>query len=143
MGTAITAAGTAAALAMASAISAASTASNITSMIPGIPGLTGRAAGGPVHRGMPVLVGERRPEVFVPKTDGSIIPSIAAAARSLGGAAGRQVVEFRQTINLEGANGDQTIRQIAYQAAAEGSAMALTKVRSDQARAGRLANYRY
>lgn len=122
---------------------AAGAAKAITSIIPGVPGLPGRAMGGPVTAGRAYLVGERRPEVFVPKTDGSIIPSVAAAARSLGGAAGRQVVEFRQTINLEGANGDQTIRQIAYQAAAEGSAMALTKVRSDQARAGRLAAYRY
>jgi len=38
----------------------------------------GRARGGPVRAGMPYLVGERRPELFVPGMDGGIIPRVAA-----------------------------------------------------------------
>ena len=33
-----------------------------------------RAAGGPVHRGGSFLVGEREPEIFTPKTGGTITP---------------------------------------------------------------------
>jgi hypothetical protein len=35
-----------------------------------------RAMGGPVSAGMPYLVGERRPEVFVPSQSGRIVPSV-------------------------------------------------------------------
>ena len=37
-----------------------------------------RADGGPVSAGVPYLVGERRPEVFVPDVSGNIIPSLPA-----------------------------------------------------------------
>lgn len=37
-----------------------------------------RAAGGPVLAGHPYIVGERRPEIFVPETSGTIIPNAAA-----------------------------------------------------------------
>lgn len=36
-----------------------------------------RAAGGPVKKGLAYIVGEKRPEVFVPDRDGTIIPSIS------------------------------------------------------------------
>jgi len=45
--------------------------------------LTGRASGGPVSTGNAFLVGERGPELFVPSTNGSIVP---------GGSMGNQVV---------------------------------------------------
>ena len=50
-----------------------------------------RAAGGPVAAGVPYVIGERRPEVFVPGENGTIIPSIAA----LGGmaAGGQETIE--------------------------------------------------
>ena len=48
-----------------------------------IPGAPHRAAGGPVASGSAYWVGERGPELFVPKTSGSIVP---------GGAAGGVVV---------------------------------------------------
>lgn len=38
-------------------------------------GLPGRAAGGPVQSGMGYIVGERGPELFIPKTSGNIIPN--------------------------------------------------------------------
>jgi hypothetical protein len=43
-----------------------------------------RAGGGPVTAGMPYIVGERRAELFVPKTDGTILPSVPIAS-SAGG----------------------------------------------------------
>ncbi len=36
--------------------------------------LPGKAAGGPVQAGQPYMVGERRPELFIPSTSGRIVP---------------------------------------------------------------------
>jgi hypothetical protein len=44
-----------------------------------------RAVGGPAPAGVPLIVGERRPEVFVPSERGTIVPSLSAAASMLGG----------------------------------------------------------
>jgi TP901 family phage tail tape measure protein len=43
----------------------------------GVPGLQ---AGGPVHRGAPVIVGEQGRELFVPPSQGNIVPASQAAA---------------------------------------------------------------
>jgi phage-related protein len=43
-------------------------------------GLVGREHGGPVAAGQPVIVGERRPELFVPHTSGTILPRITGAS---------------------------------------------------------------
>lgn len=40
-------------------------------------GLMGRASGGPVTSGTPYMVGERGPEIFVPRGSGTIIPNHA------------------------------------------------------------------
>lgn len=56
---------------------------------------TGRRA----TAGFPVLIGERRPEVFVPKTSGEIIPSVNAAVNRAQRAGGRQVVEHRIVVS--------------------------------------------
>jgi len=40
-----------------------------------IPGLTGKASGGMVSQGIPYLVGENGPELFVPQKGGAIVPS--------------------------------------------------------------------
>jgi hypothetical protein len=50
--------------------------------------ITGRAAGGPVKRGMPYLGENRRPEVFVPESDGHIDPNV-------GGMSGRLEIVVR------------------------------------------------
>ena len=42
--------------------------------LPGL-GLPGRASGGPVSAGRPYMVGERGPELFVPKWSGQILPN--------------------------------------------------------------------
>ncbi len=39
-------------------------------------GLFGRENGGPVKAGQPYIVGEKRPELFVPRTSGTILPSV-------------------------------------------------------------------
>jgi len=53
-----------------------------------IRGIFGREHGGPVAAGQPVIVGERRPELFVPRTSGTILPRITGAS---GGGAGMTV----------------------------------------------------
>jgi phage-related protein len=63
-------------------------------------GLVGREHGGPVGAGQPVIVGERRPELFVPHTSGTILPRITQASGGGGGRGGGGM-----TINLV-INGD-------------------------------------
>lgn len=89
-----------------------------------------RATGGPVSAGQPYIVGERRPEVFVPNVNGTVIPSLnAAMARVQGGA--QHTLNTTIKIDLTGANGDATIRRIAYEAAAQGSALAHQRAMND------------
>ena len=42
---------------------------------PAAPAVPGRAIGGPVSMGSPYIVGERGPELFVPRTNGNIVPN--------------------------------------------------------------------
>jgi hypothetical protein len=52
----------------------------------GLPaGIPGRAAGGPVTAGRPYMVGERGPELFIPRVSGSIAPNHALAGSGGGG----------------------------------------------------------
>lgn len=44
-----------------------------------------RAEGGAVQAGIPYMVGEKRPEIFVPQTSGRIIPNVNGAAGGVGG----------------------------------------------------------
>ena len=106
-------------------------ASGIGSVLGAIGGLFGkRATGGPVSAGQPYIVGERRPEVFVPNVNGTVIPSLnAAMARVQGG--GQHTLNTTIKIDLTGANGDATIRQIAYDAAARGAATAYSRASQD------------
>lgn len=62
--------------------------------------ILGRASGGPVNAGQPYIVGERRPELFVPNRPGTIIPSL----KGLGGGAGG--IHIHQTINAPGATAE-------------------------------------
>lgn len=55
--------------------------------------ILGRASGGPVNAGQPYIVGERRPELFVPNISGRIVPNIAG----MGGQA------INLTVNAPGA----------------------------------------
>jgi len=51
-----------------------------------------RQHGGPVAAGKPYLVGEKGPEMMVPKQSGNILPNLGAAAKDAGKAALRQVI---------------------------------------------------
>jgi hypothetical protein len=44
-----------------------------------------RAAGGPVRKGQVYLVGEKRPELFIPEQNGTIIPEVPTGARPQSG----------------------------------------------------------
>jgi hypothetical protein len=59
-------------------------------------GLTGKASGGPVSAGGAYLVGERGPEMFVPRSSGTIIPN---------GVGGSVVVNY--SIDARGADADR------------------------------------
>jgi hypothetical protein len=74
--------------------------------------LEGRAIGGPVNAGIPYMVGERGPELFVPSGYGKIIDNMATMSMLSGGTpvAGGGV---NVTINLPpGVNGDDVIDAI-------------------------------
>lgn len=100
-----------------------------------------RATGGPVTAGAPYIVGERRPEVFVPNVNGTVIPSVNAAMNKVTATrAGND--NLTVNINLDGANGDDTIRRISFEAAAQGTALAIQQSRSERAQQARTAPYR-
>lgn len=61
----------------------------------------GRAAGGPVRKGEPYVVGEHRPELFVPDSNGTIIPQVNQAR---GSAAGWGGGDHRLVIDVRGAD---------------------------------------
>ena len=48
----------------------------VGSLFSGIGSIFGRAGGGDVSAGRPYIVGEKRPELFVPRSNGTIIPSL-------------------------------------------------------------------
>lgn len=101
-----------------------------------------RATGGSVTAGQPYLVGERRPEVFVPNVNGTVIPSVNAAMNRAQAARGGSPVPLSVRIDLTGANGDETIIRLARQAAAEGTAAAIAQSRMDAANDRRASKYR-
>jgi len=51
--------------------------SGISGFLAAVPGIAGKANGGPVSTGTPYMVGERGPELFVPKSSGTIVPNHA------------------------------------------------------------------
>lgn len=48
----------------------------VNNKLAGMSGAAFRADGGPVRAGMPYIVGERRPELFVPDRNGTVLPSV-------------------------------------------------------------------
>ena len=61
-------------------------------------GLPGRAAGGPVGRNQPVVVGERGPELFVPKASGTVL-SNRQSQDAIAGSGGPVTVNFNIVAN--------------------------------------------
>ena len=52
--------------------------------LPGIPGIPGRQHGGPVSRGRAYVVGEAGPELFIPRSSGTIVAGAGGAAALAG-----------------------------------------------------------
>lgn len=71
-----------------------------------------RATGGPVTAGQSYLVGERRPEVFVPNTAGTIIPSVNAAMAQTQKASSYQAAPVVRLIVDEGTMFAARVQQI-------------------------------
>jgi tape measure domain-containing protein len=84
-----------------------------------------RASGGPVEAGKAYLVGEKRPELFVPNRSGMIIPKVGA-----GGAGGGQTFAPVYQINAAGADSGTVARiesvLAAHARAIQGQGRALT-----------------
>lgn len=59
-------------------------------------GLVGRQYGGSVRAGQPVVVGEKRPEIFMPNRSGRIVPSTA----SLNQGGGMSIADMERLVNL-------------------------------------------
>jgi hypothetical protein len=59
--------------------------SAVANFFAGMLGLKGKAAGGEVGGATPYMVGEKGPELFIPKTDGVIIPNHLGPTRHEGG----------------------------------------------------------
>jgi hypothetical protein len=81
-------------------------------------GITGRAEGGPVVAGRAYIVGERRPELFIPRQNGTILPSV-------GGAGG---INLTQNIRYSGevtSTSRREIAKIARESALEGITAAM------------------
>jgi hypothetical protein len=83
-------------------------------------GLIGlRAEGGPVGNKMPYIVGEKGPELFVPKTDGTIVPNHmlglnrdGGGGATAGGASGFTREDFAAAV-IKGLGGTPTTQNIA------------------------------
>lgn len=65
-------------------------------------GIPGRAAGGAVQAGRPYIVGERRPELFVPDQPGRIVPNLNSLPKM--GAGGGTSVSISIPIDARGAD---------------------------------------
>lgn len=103
-----------------------------------------RANGGPVSAGRSYVVGEKRPEVFVPSTSGTILPSVNAAFAS-GRGGPRQVdirLRFDSDFNLL-ATIDGRVQTVAGPMVVQGAATAYGAARTDQANAARRSRQRF
>ncbi|RWP88362.1 MAG: hypothetical protein EOR12_16760 [Mesorhizobium sp.] len=67
---------------------------------------TFRAGGGPVQAGKAYIVGEKRPEVFVPGQSGMIHPSVPSVQSAGGGGSSVISPVFAPTIHMGGGQGD-------------------------------------
>ena len=106
-----------------------------------IPGFGARAAGGPVTSSRPYIVGEKGPELFVPGTGGSVVPTgdLRAAMGSAPGMGGSPVLNMNfESTNIGGVeyvSRDQleaamaaTRRQASRDGAKRGMSMTLDKL---------------
>ena len=87
-----------------------------SSLFGGGAGPSGFAHGGAVHANVPIIVGENRPELFVPSTAGRIMPNL----NELRGGQGRQRDGGDLYLNFNGpVSNAQEVRRSAAQAGRE------------------------
>ena len=107
----------------------------ISSLFPGAgaaPGVgslsaaSGREFGGRVSPGIPYVVGEKRPEVFVPDSSGNILPNV--------GRGGGQGIVINQTLNVDG--NVEGLEEKFAQLMPQLSRMAIDAVNDDRSRGG-------
>lgn len=79
-----------------------------------------RETGGPVRKGMPYIVGEKRPELFVPEQNGTILPRVPATATVGGGGVGGGGITNHITIQVTSADPDAVVRALKKYAEANG-----------------------
>ena len=79
----------------------------------GILGGLFKANGGPVKAGQPYVVGERQPELFVPRTSGTIMPSVPMGGESVVNNVTVNVDASGSTVSGSSADGNQLGQQIA------------------------------
>lgn len=88
-----------------------------------------RAAGGPVSAGKAYVVGERRPELFVPSQSGHILPAVPRAVSSTGGGSNVSMV-----IDVTGATGNAEVQRMVAAGVAQGMAQVRREVPGINAR---------
>lgn len=96
-------------------------------------GIDFRAGGGPVTAGMPYIVGENEPELFVPNTSGNIYNQKQMA--NMGGNGSGDNVVIHQSFNFQ-ANGDDTVKRLIQQAAPQIAQMTKSSMLNDRRRGG-------
>jgi len=79
----------------------------------GILGGLFRANGGPVKAGQPYIVGERQPELFVPRTSGTIMPSVPMGGESVVNNITVSVDATGSAVSGSSADGNELGQQIA------------------------------
>ena len=79
-------------------------------------GMQGRAIGGPVLAGVPYIVGERRPELFVPDQNGTIVPQVPAPAAKGGFGSSASGAKFNvEHMTVVGYNPDDAVQRFGHE----------------------------
>ncbi len=98
-------------------------------------GIFGKASGGTVQANQPYLVGEKGPELIVPRNRGHVMNADLTSS-AMGG---RETVVVNQSFNFQ-ANGDDSVKKIIAQAAPSIANMAKQSVMDARRRGGAMKN---
>ena len=71
----------------------------------------GRQHGGPVRAGEAYVVGEKRPELFIPNENGTIIPALPTSVPGMAGSSGG-VIEVHSHVYLDGREVAESVRKV-------------------------------
>jgi hypothetical protein len=98
-------------------------------------GISGKASGGTVQANQPYLVGEKGPEIIVPRNRGHVM-NADLTANAMGGG---ETVVVNQSFNFQ-ANGDESVKKIIAQAVPSIANMAKQAVMDARRRGGAMKN---